>query len=251
MWDKATSLARENDVSIRTSSRPQRTRRTPRHLDNSIVDYTIITSSATPVEEYKTQVYYNTIDVILEEMGDRFSELNLSFLTALEALVPTSDLFLGLPTLSPFLTHYNISETAVQSEAPFVRAFLRESRSSSSVSVQTTSSSSSASPVPMMNSSSLHMAYTELSKVPECFPTILSSYRIALTLGVSSASAERSFSSLRRIKTYLRSTMTQDRLSNLALLYIERDLSSLLWNRIDELVLSFAQLHKNSRIVLL
>ena len=241
VWDKATSLARENDVSIHTSSRPQRTRRTPRHLDNSIVDSTIITSSATLVEEYKTQVYYSTIDVILEEMGDRFSELNLSLFTALEALVPTSDLFLDLPTLSPFLTHYNISETAVQSEAPVVRAFLRESRSSSSVSVQT--SSSSASPVPMMNSSSLHMVYTELSKVAECFPTILRSYRIALTLGVSSASAERSFSSLRRIKTYLRSTMTQDRLSNLALLYIKRDLSSLLWNRIDELVLSFAQLH--------
>ena len=43
----------------------------------------------------------------------------------------------------------------------------------------------------------------------------------AMTLGVSTAMAERSFSSLRRIKTYLRSTMTNDRLSNLAL-HVER-----------------------------
>ncbi len=71
-------------------------------------------------------------------------------------------------------------------------------------------------------------------------------------MDIGCASAERGFSSLRRIKTYLRSTMTQDRLSNLALLYIEKDLSSQLWDRIYELVvLTFAQLHKNSRIVLL
>ena len=39
----------------------------------------------------------------------------------------------------------------------------------------------------------------------------------------TSCSAERSFSSLRRLKTYLRSTMGQERLSNLALLHIERE----------------------------
>ena len=50
--------------------------------------------------------------------------------------------------------------------------------------------------------------------------------------------------------TYLRSTMTQERLSNLALLYIERDVSSQLWNSLDSLVLQFAEKHKNSRLVL-
>lgn len=73
-------------------------------------------------------------------------------------------------------------------------------------------------------------------------------YQIALTIGVSSATAERSF--LRRIKTYLRSTMSQTRLSNLALLYIERDLSSSLWNQMDDLVIKFAETHNNSRIAL-
>lgn len=47
-----------------------------------------------------------------------------------------------------------------------------------------------------------------------------------MTLGVTSASAERSFSSLRRVKTYFRSTMTNDRLNHLALLSIEREISS-------------------------
>ena len=47
-------------------------------------------------------------------------------------------------------------------------------------------------------------------------------------------------------ENYLRSTMTQTRLSDLALLYIERDLSSRLWDQIDvlkqlALVLRFAE----------
>ena len=49
---------------------------------------------------------------------------------------------------------------------------------------------------------------------------------------------------------YLRSTMSQDRLSNSALLYIERDSSSQLWDKMDELIIRFAETHSNSRIVL-
>ena len=41
-----------------------------------------------------------------------------------------------------------------------------------------------------------------------------------LTFPVTSATAERSFSSLRRIKTFLRSSMTHQRLNNLFLLYV-------------------------------
>ena len=39
---------------------------------------------------------------------------------------------------------------------------------------------------------------------------------------MSVASAERSFSKLKLIKTYLRSTMSQDRLNGLAIMSIER-----------------------------
>lgn len=45
--------------------------------------------------------------------------------------------------------------------------------------------------------------------------------RLLLTLPVTVASGERSFSALKLIKTYLRSTMSQERLSGLALISIE------------------------------
>lgn len=47
--------------------------------------------------------------------------------------------------------------------------------------------------------------------------------RLYLTIPVTTCTAERSFSALRRIKTYLRSTMTEERLNNILLLYAHKD----------------------------
>ena len=53
------------------------------------------------------------------------------------------------------------------------------------------------------------------------FPDLYTAFLLFLTLPVTVSTAERSFSKLRLIKTYLRNTMLQDRLSGLALLSIE------------------------------
>ena len=61
-----------------------------------------------------------------------------------------------------------------------------------------------------------------LRKMDGCFPNAYVAYRILLTIPVTVASAERSFSKLKLIKTYLRSTMSQERLNGLAMLSIEK-----------------------------
>ena len=53
------------------------------------------------------------------------------------------------------------------------------------------------------------------------FPELQKLLSLFLTLPVTVASAERSFSKLKLIKTYLRSKMKQARLTNLAILSIE------------------------------
>ena len=53
-----------------------------------------------------------------------------------------------------------------------------------------------------------------------CFPIIKTALRILGTLPVISCSCERSFSALRKLKMYKRSTMYNKRLSAMALLYI-------------------------------
>ncbi|XP_045797776.1 zinc finger MYM-type protein 1-like [Trifolium pratense] len=57
-----------------------------------------------------------------------------------------------------------------------------------------------------------------------CFPNTIIAYRILLTIPVTVASAERSFSKLKLLKSYLRSTMLQERLNGLALIAIENNL---------------------------
>lgn len=58
----------------------------------------------------------------------------------------------------------------------------------------------------------------------DCFPNTIIAYRILLTIPVTVASAERSFSKLKLLKSYLRSTMLQERLNGLALIAVENDL---------------------------
>jgi hypothetical protein len=75
------------------------------------------------------------------------------------------------------------------------------------------------------------------------FPNTFIAYRILLTIPVTVASAERSFSKLKLLKSYLRSTMLQERLNGLALIAIENDLLENI--QYEELVDEFAS--KNAR----
>nr|XP_051218000.1 uncharacterized protein LOC127335384 [Lolium perenne] len=56
------------------------------------------------------------------------------------------------------------------------------------------------------------------------YPFANIAYRILLTIPVTVASVERSFSKLKLLKSYMRSTMTQERLSGLATIALENDI---------------------------
>lgn len=67
------------------------------------------------------------------------------------------------------------------------------------------------------------LRYVVSNGLPELLPNLTVALRILLTVPVTVASGERSFSRLKLIKTFLRSTMSQDRLVGLAILSIEND----------------------------
>ena len=62
---------------------------------------------------------------------------------------------------------------------------------------------------------------------------------VLCTLPVTSCSAERSFSDLKRIKSILRSSMTNERLSGLTLLYMHQDIPI----DIEEVIEEFSRRH--------
>lgn len=57
------------------------------------------------------------------------------------------------------------------------------------------------------------------------FPNISTALRIFLSLPASVASAERSFSVLKRVKNFNRSAMSQERLNGLSILHINSDIA--------------------------
>ena len=72
------------------------------------------------------------------------------------------------------------------------------------------------------------LQYMHENKLTDVFPNTCIVLRILLTIPVTVASGERSFSKLKLIKTYLGSTMTQERLSSLAVLSIEQEVAKTL-----------------------
>ena len=73
-------------------------------------------------------------------------------------------------------------------------------------------------------------------------PEFAKALKILAVIPATSCSAERSFSSLRRLKTYLRSSMGQERLSNLALLHVEREyVNKVLKEDMDKIIDTFGK----------
>ena len=65
--------------------------------------------------------------------------------------------------------------------------------------------------------------FAESSIAARMMPDVEKLLRIYLAVPVRSATAEKTFSFLRRLKNYLRETMSQERLNNLLLLHIHKD----------------------------
>ena len=84
-----------------------------------------------------------------------------------------------------------------------------------------------------------------LKMMDSCFLNVWIVYRILLTIPVTVASAERSFSKLKLIKSYIRSTMSQERLNGLAILSIEKHMLEQI--DFNSLIINF--LSKNAYII--
>ena len=80
----------------------------------------------------------------------------------------------------------------------------------------------------------------------DIFPEFSKVVHILAAIPATSCSAKRSFTALRRLKTYLRSTMGQQRVSNIALINIERAYpNSGVSNDMDRIIDIFG--HRNGR----
>ena len=116
------AFATHNGIEVE-KERPKRLSRTPLVLQHSIITAQSTGNRETPVNHYRVQVYYQTIDSVLAEMRSRFSSLNMELLKAVDSLRPNSPHFLDTVLLAPFLQHYGIDLEEVNSECMNARNF--------------------------------------------------------------------------------------------------------------------------------
>ena len=131
----------------------------------------------------------------------------MDVMRAIQACNPQSKYFLSPPVLKPLVEMYNLDIEVVEMEAKLAKRTLERAleRTLEQKELECTSD-----------------AFLSLIPVKDTFPQLTKLLRIAMTIAVSTAHCERSFSTLKRIKSYLRSTMGEDKLADLAILSIER-----------------------------
>ena len=78
----------------------------------------------------------------------------------------------------------------------------------------------------------------EIRDMKVTFPTIFAALRLLVTIPVTTCECQRSNSVLKRLKTYLRSTIGQERLNGLALMNMHYD--SCIYQTFDEIITDFS-----------
>jgi len=174
--------------------------------------------------------------ISLAELGRQFSANNIAMLHAVCALMPGSDNFLDADILQPMAAHYksNIDDFNLDLRQ-MKRMIARKSTDNT---------------MPDFDSKGDKLlAFAKfVSKYNESFYELNRLIGIAVTLPVTSVEAERSFSSLKLIKTHLRTTMLDDRLSDIAMLSVHSQQATAL--DLDLVVDNFANKYPNCRIML-
>lgn len=203
----------------------RRKRKLPNRLQKSVLHDTIgHRETLSCKDSIKINIYYPAFDHILSEMESRFSNSNLDLMRAVDACNPSSCNFLDSSLLIKLGSLYGIETKDLQSECMLARPILKEAALENILAV-----------------------YTHILKFSLAFPTMKKLLHVALTLVVSTAQCERSFSALRRIKNHMRTTMTNDRLADISLLSLERDLCSTFT---EDTLCEFEGFDKNRTIVL-
>lgn len=232
MWSQTLDSCQPSNIDI-SQRKPKRPRQTTKVLQDTVIHSTlgqhVVPDSK---HHFSVSVYYPGLDKMTGETGRRFSNTNGNIMQAVQALNPSSPTFLREEAVL-------LLAEASDSNIEDLKHELHQTRRV----LDTKKGEKEKSPSTLMELTQF------LDPCQDVFDELFRLCKTAVVLPVSSASCEHSFSSLRPMKTYLRSTMTEQRPSSLALLCIESKGTKALDP--DKFVKRFAEQHVNGRIQLL
>ncbi|GBO21253.1 repressor of the inhibitor of the protein kinase [Araneus ventricosus] len=182
---------------------------------------------STEEEHYRRAVYVPYFDDFCNSLKERF-ESHKETVASLQHILPefcTKTDFYSLEDAFNFYEEYLSHKEVVQSEFMSWKEKWSQEKSE-------------------------NLPKTAISSLEKCdktfFPNIYILLKLLAVVPVSVATVERSFSILRRLKTYLKNTTSESRLNGLALLSIHRDIKI----RDEEVLDKFASVPRNLDFVL-
>jgi hypothetical protein len=211
IYSNMEAMLKENDLTP-MESRPKRNKR--KRMDDYMVDTTTgQREEMSGSDAMRVRLFYPTIDRMITEMSARFSPQCDNVMLGINACNPSSETFLNINDLRRIATHYNME--IFEPEVAVARNYIKAQQTKED------------------KKFTMEKVYSLL----DAFETLKKIFQLALTVPVTSCSCERSFSCLRRVKTWLRTKMTQERLDHLSVLAIERETYTACTD--DELVSAF------------
>ena len=176
-------------------------------------------ASESPATEFRRSFYYSFLDLILSELEKRFSSKACEVMVQLSAFHPNKWDSGESGKIEKLAKRYGVPEQAACREyclfknSSFSQILIAEMEERKKNGVR--------SPylpflLKQFRESDLETLYPNLHKI----------IQIAATVPVTTASCERCHSKVKIISSYLRATMSEERLDNLVLISSERDISS-------------------------
>ena len=175
-WDHTfnyiTDVAKLHDIEIEEK---RRRKRPQKQVTDFISDSTQGYRDPLNSSQYlKVTVYFPVLDHIISEMNRRFSSMQLCIMKALQSCNPNSSHFLEVSDITEMASFYSLN-TDLSNECTLAKSTLKDKALENDI-----------------TSVSKH-----LLPLSSAFPNLVKVLKIALTLAVSSAQCERSFSALR------------------------------------------------------
>lgn len=199
-WDKVWSRIELLASSINLTIVKPRTATIQRHRANAGQVNQI------PSAYYRINVYYPFIDHVIQQLETHFSDEHKEIIAA-ESLIPAYLSKLNSSNIDMIVSYYG-KFMSLEEKTNITVEIAKWKKVYESVS-------------PKRRPDTASCALSECN--PQSFPVINKILTIFLTTPVGSVSCERSFSALRRLKLWMRSSMSEERLSGLAMLCIRRD----------------------------
>ena len=192
----------------------RRQRGIPRRLDDGSPNHTF----SSP-ESFFCHQYFQIFDLLTNELKRRFNQPSFEILKEIESLLVKSCNGITVQPSESFAAMYakDLNLDRLRIQLCMLPDLLRTANEEHELGVKKVTSIGTI--VELFNTCSY--SKTMLREVSRLL-------RIFLTVPMASATAEKSFSALRRLKNYLRTTMSQKRLNHLILLHTHKDRTDLL-----------------------